>query len=210
MARLYDDHHENNQEPPHCRKDWCRVCEHRPDVWYQRAGLHFQYPVDRLRQKEIAKSEAILLLLKDGTADYLNIVWAVLANNLNGKAGHREWIVKHGGDFGTRLAALRAIDGSAQGATLAAACQEQYDAWLQTVVNPLVAMRKKVDEFATNVSDLSDMTEGFGAYLGTEKLIASIDRLDAYERALMKTRQGELESLRTKMYVTIFVTSALA
>lgn len=163
-----------------------------------------------LRQKEIAKSEAILLLLKDGTADYLNIVWAVLANNLNGKAGHREWIVKHGGDFGTRLAALRAIDGSAQGAALAAACQEQYDAWLQTVVNPLVAMRKKVDEFATNVSDLSDMTEGFGAYLGTEKLIASIDRLDAYERALMKTRQGELESLRTKMYVTIFVTSALA
>ncbi len=163
-----------------------------------------------LKQKEVAKSEETLLLLKEGTTDYLNIVWAVLANNLNGKAGHKEWIADHGGDFGTRLSALRSIDSTVAGATLAADCQEQYDAWLRTVVNPLVEMRKRVDEFAVNVSDLSDMTERFGSYLGTEKLIASIDKLDAYERTRMKEYQGDLESLRSRIYATILTTSLIA
>ncbi|AHE34120.1 hypothetical protein X897_1545 [Burkholderia pseudomallei ABCPW 30] len=59
------------------------------------------------KQKEIVTSEQTQLPLKGGTADYLNIVWAVLANNLNGKPGHKEWIGKHGDNFNTRLAALR-------------------------------------------------------------------------------------------------------
>jgi methyl-accepting chemotaxis protein len=162
------------------------------------------------KQKEIGASEQILLLLTDGTADYLNIVWAVLANNLNGKAGHKEWIVKHGGDFATRLSALRPIDGTAVGARLADECQKQYDAWLQTVVGPLVDMRKKVDEFSVNVSDLSGLTEGFGSYLGTEKLIAAIDKLDDYEKGRMLASRNELDSLRIRMYVTILSTSLIA
>ncbi|WP_118184513.1 methyl-accepting chemotaxis protein [Paraburkholderia phosphatilytica] len=162
------------------------------------------------KQKDIAASEDVLLLLKDGTADYLNIVWAVLANNLNGKPGHKEWIVKHGGDFGTRLTALRSIDATPDGATLAGDAQQQYDAWLRTVVNPLVDERKKVDEFTVNVSDLSEMTEGFGSYLGTEKLIAAVDKLDAYERDRMTATRNELESLRTRMYATILTSSLLA
>ncbi|QCP51358.1 HAMP domain-containing protein [Trinickia violacea] len=162
------------------------------------------------KQKEMAASEQMLLLLKDGTADYLNIVWAVLANNLNGKPGHKAWIVKHGGDFGTRLSALRATDGTAEGARLADDCQQQYDAWLRTVVDPLVDMRKKVDEYAVNMSDLSTMTEGFGAYLGTEKLIASVDKLDDYERSRMSESRKALDSLRARMYATILTTSLIA
>ncbi|TKC79267.1 HAMP domain-containing protein [Trinickia terrae] len=158
----------------------------------------------------MAASEEMLLLLKDGAADYLNIVWAVLANNLNGKPGHKEWIVKHGGDFGTRLAALRSIDGTAEGARLADECQEQYDAWLRTVVDPLVATRKKVDEYSVNMSDLSAMTEGFGSYLGTEKLIASVDKLDGYERSRMSESRKALDSLRARMYATILATSLIA
>ncbi|MGG1949236.1 methyl-accepting chemotaxis protein [Trinickia sp. NRRL B-1857] len=162
------------------------------------------------KQKDIAQSEQALLLLKDGTADYLNIVRAVLANNLDGNPGHREWIAKHGGDFGTRLSALRAADGSQAGARLADACQAQYDAWRRTVVDPLVAMRKKVDAFSVNISDLSQMTEGFGSYLGTEKLIAALDELDGYERDRVNQARGNLASLRTRIYATIGVSSLLA
>ncbi|MEW6339584.1 MAG: methyl-accepting chemotaxis protein [Paraburkholderia sp.] len=162
------------------------------------------------KQKEIAASEDVLLQLKDGTADYLNIVWAVLANNLNGKPGHKEWIVKHGGDFGTRITALQSIDGTAEGAALAADARQQYDTWLHTVVNPLVDMRKKVDDFAVSVSDLSEMTEGFGSYLGTEKLIAAVDKLDAYERSRMAQTRQELDSLRARIYTTIVISSLIA
>jgi methyl-accepting chemotaxis protein len=162
------------------------------------------------KQQQIANSEHTLLLLKDGTADYLNIVWAVLANNLNGNPSHREWIEKHGGDFGTRLSTLQTMDGTAAGDQLIEACRTQYNAWLSSVVNPLVAMRKKVDEFSVNVSDLSQMTEGFGSYLGTERLIAAIDKLDAYERSRIEQGQGALASLRTRIYTTIGTTALLA
>lgn len=162
------------------------------------------------KQKEIAALEDTQLLSKDGAADYLNIVWAVLANNLDGKPGHQEWIVKHGGDFGKRLSSLQAIDGTADGAKLVTEAQTQYAAWLQAVVNPLVETRKKVDAFAVNVSDLSQMTEGFGSYLGTEKLIKSIDDLDAYERNRMAATRQALESLRTRMYATIVTSSLIA
>lgn len=162
------------------------------------------------KQKEIATSEQMQLLLKDGTADYLNIVWAVLANNLNGKAGHREWIDKHGGDLDARLSALRTADGTAAGARLVEECRKQYAGWLHSVVNPLVEMRRKVDAFSVNVSDLSQMTEGFGSYLGTEKLIAALDELDGYERNRMTQAERELASLRTTIYATIGIASLLA
>jgi len=71
-------------------------------------------------------------------------------------------------------------------------------------------MRKKVDEFSVNVSDLSGLTEGFGSYLGTEKLIAAIDKLDDYEKGRMLASRNELDSLRIRMYVTILSTSLIA
>lgn len=81
------------------------------------------------KQKEIVTSEQTQLPLKGGTADYLNIVWAVLANNLNGKPGHKEWIDKHGDNFNTRLAALRTADGTVAGAQFVEGYQRQYDAY---------------------------------------------------------------------------------
>lgn len=161
-------------------------------------------------QKAIAASEEVLLLLKDGTADYLRIVWSVLANNLDGKEVHTDWIDKHGGDFRKRLSALESIDGTADSAALAGDAQQQYDAWFRTVVARLVDTRKKVDAFSVNMSDLSAITERTGPYLGTEKLTASIDKLDAYERSRMEAARQALDALRTRMYATIVTSSVLA
>ncbi|WP_051381605.1 hypothetical protein [Paraburkholderia mimosarum] len=144
------------------------------------------------KQKEFEASEQTLLLLKDGTSDYLNIIWAVLANNLNGKPGHKAWIDQHRSDFATRLAGLRAIDGTAEAIQLASTCQQEYDRWLNTVVDPLVDMRKKVDAFSVNMGDLSALTEGFGSYLGTDRLVAAVDKLDRYERDRMLASGKEL------------------
>lgn len=109
------------------------------------------------KQKEIAASEDVLLQLKDGTADYLNIVWAVLANNLNGKPGHKEWIsqARRRLRYPYHRLAVDRRHGRRRGAGRRA--RQQYDTWLHTVVNPLVDMRKKVDDFAVSVSDLSEM-----------------------------------------------------
>ncbi len=163
-----------------------------------------------LKQREIETSEQTVLLLKEGSEDYLNIIWAVLANNLNGKPSHQEWIVRHRGDFGIRLNKLSSLDGTAMGGRLAKECKDEYDAWLQNVVDPLVVTRKKVDEYSVNVSDLSALTESFGPYLGTEKLIAAVSRLESYEQTRMSASRTELDSLRTRIYVTILTTSLLA
>ncbi|MFP6561823.1 methyl-accepting chemotaxis protein [Paraburkholderia sp. B3] len=162
------------------------------------------------KQKDIEASEQILILLKDGSADYLNIVWAVLANNLNGKAAHRQWIVDHRGDFGDKMARLRAMDRSLAGDALSRECQQEYDAWLGKVVDPLVDMRKKVDAYSVSVSDLSGLTEGFGSYLGTEKLIEAIGKLDSYEQTRMSANRVALDSLRTTIYVSVIVASLIA
>ncbi|MEX3940735.1 methyl-accepting chemotaxis protein [Paraburkholderia sp. BR10937] len=162
------------------------------------------------KQKEFEASEQTLLLLKDGTSDYLNIIWAVLANNLNGKPGHKAWIDQHRADFGTRLAALRTLDGTPDTTHLTQACQQEYDRWLNTVVDPLVDMRKKVDAFSVNVSDLSALTEGFGSYLGTDKLIAAVDKLERYEKDRMLASASELDSLRARIYVTILTSTVIA
>ncbi len=162
------------------------------------------------KQKEFEASEQTLLLLKDGTSDYLNIIWAVLANNLNGKPGHKAWIDQHRADFGARLAALRAIDGTASAAQLAGASQQEYDRWLNTVVDPLVEMRRKVDASSANVGDLSTLTESFGSYLGTDRLIAAVDKLDHYEREQMLASGKELDSLRARIYVTILTSTVIA
>jgi methyl-accepting chemotaxis protein len=160
------------------------------------------------QQKAIAASENALLLIKDGTADYLNIIWAVLANNLDGKAGHKDWIVKHIGDFPARLSELRSVDETS--ARLTDECLQQYEVWRHTVVDPLVDMRKKVDEYAVNMSDLSALTEGFGSYLGTEKLIASVGKLEEYEQSRMSQSRNALDLLRKTMYASILVASAIA
>ncbi|SAK89118.1 membrane protein [Caballeronia pedi] len=162
------------------------------------------------KQNEIAASESTLLLLKDGTADYLNIVWAVLANNLNGEPGHKAWIDGHAKDFHTRLSAIQAADAAGENAKLIAKTSDEYDAWLRTVVNPLIEMRKKVDAFSASVSDLSQMTESFGSYLGTEKLIASVDQLQTYEQGKISANRQELDALRARIYTTIFVSSMVA
>ncbi|MEM5316986.1 methyl-accepting chemotaxis protein [Paraburkholderia sp. JHI869] len=162
------------------------------------------------KQKEFEASEQTLLLLKDGTSDYLNIIWAVLANNLNGKPGHTAWIDQHRADFVTRLAGLRAIDGTAEATQLASTCQQEYDRWLNTVVDPLVDMRKKVDAFSVNVGDLSALTEGFGSYLGTDRLVAAVDKLDRYERDRMLASGKELDALRARIYVTILASTVIA
>jgi methyl-accepting chemotaxis protein len=171
--------------------------------------LYSVWAIDQ-QQNEMAASENALLLIKDGTADYLNIIWAVLANNLDGKAGHKDWIIKHIGDFPARLSELRAVDGTSAGAGFADMCLQQYDIWRRTVVDPLVDMRKKVDEYAVNMSDLSAMTEGFGSYLGTEKLIASVGKLEDYEKNRMLQSRNALDSLRTTMYASIVAASAIA
>ncbi|RDV00262.1 methyl-accepting chemotaxis protein [Trinickia dinghuensis] len=162
------------------------------------------------KQKGIAASEEVQLLLKDGTSDYLHIVWSVLANNLDGKEVHTDWIAKHGGDFRSRLSTLQSIDGTADGAALAGDAKQQYDAWFRTVVAQLVDTRKKVDAFSVNMSDLSAITERTGPYLGTEKLTAAIDKLDTYERSRLVAAQQEVDSLRTRMYAAIVTSSVLA
>lgn len=162
------------------------------------------------KQKSIEASEQILLLLKDSTGDYLNIVWAILANNLNGKASHQQWVVDHREDFRARLAKLRSMDATPEGEALVGEGQREYDAWLKTVVDPLVDMRKKVDAYAVNMSDLSTLTESFGAYLGTEKLIAVVGKLERYEQARVLANRAQLDALRTTIYVSVLATSLLA
>ena len=178
-------------------------------------GINASVCVSSLRsidQKEraIAASEQALLLLKDGTSDYLRIVWSVLANNLDGKAVHTDWIAKHGGDFRSRLSDLQSIDGTADCAALAGEALQQYDAWFKTVVARLVDTRKKVDAFSVNMSDLSAITERNGPYLGTERVTASIDKLDAYEQGRLQAARLDVESLRARMYVAIATSSLLA
>ncbi|MEM5456315.1 methyl-accepting chemotaxis protein [Paraburkholderia phytofirmans] len=162
------------------------------------------------KQKEIEASEQMLRLLKDGTGDYLNIIWAVLANNLNGKASHRQWIVDHRPDFGEKLTKLRAMDPTPEGAALVNEGQREYDAWVRTVVYPLVDMRKKVDAFSVNVSDLSALTESFGSYLGTEKLIAAVRKLESYERQRVAANRAQLDTLRTSIYASVLCSSLIA
>ncbi|MFC5427461.1 methyl-accepting chemotaxis protein [Paraburkholderia denitrificans] len=162
------------------------------------------------KQKEFESSEQALLLLKDGTADYLNIIWAVLANNLNGKQEHKAWIDRHRNDFRARLAALRIIDDSEEASQLADACQAEYTRWLGTAVDPLVSMRNKVDAFSVNEGDLSVLTESFGSYLGTDRLIAAVDKLGGYERGRVQKSGAELDALRARIYMTILASTVIA
>ena len=162
------------------------------------------------KQEEFEASQQTLLLLKDETSDYLNIIWAVLANNVNGKAGHKAWIDQHRADFGTRLAALRSTDGATDAAQLAGASQQEYDRRLNAVVDPLAEMRRKVDASSANVGDLSALTESFGSYLGTDRLIAVMGKLDHYERERMLASGQELDSLRARIYVTILTSTVIA
>ncbi|CAG9216950.1 Methyl-accepting chemotaxis citrate transducer [Paraburkholderia sabiae] len=162
------------------------------------------------KQKEIEASEQMLLLLKDGTGDYLNIIWAVLANNLNGKASHGKWIIDHRADFDSKLMKISQMDATPEGASLAREGQQEYNAWLKTVVDPLVEMRKKVDAFSVGVGDLSALTESFGSYLGTEKLIAAVGKLESYEQHRMLANRAQLDTLRTSIYVSVLSASLIA
>ncbi|QGZ64763.1 methyl-accepting chemotaxis protein [Paraburkholderia acidisoli] len=171
--------------------------------------LYSVHAIDR-KQQQIEASGQVLQLLKDGTGDYLNIIWAVLANNLNGKASHQQWIVDHREDFNAKLAKLRTIDTTPAGDALVDAGREAYESWLKTVVDPLVQTRKQVDAFAVSVSDLSTLTESFGAYLGTGKLIAAVSQLERYEQARVQDDRAQLESLRTTIYVSVLTASLMA
>jgi methyl-accepting chemotaxis protein len=162
------------------------------------------------KQKQIEASEQVLQLLKDGTADYLNIIWAVLANNLDGKPSHHQWIVDHRADFDGRMAKLRTIDPSPQGAALSNAGQQEYAAWLNTVVDPLVAMRTKVDASTATLTDLSALTESLGSYLGTEKLITAESKLESYEQQSVADDRAQLDTLRTSIYTSVVAASLLA
>jgi methyl-accepting chemotaxis protein len=171
--------------------------------------LYSVHAIDQ-KQKQIEASEQMVRLLKESTGDYLNIIWAVLANNLNGQASHGKWIADHRGDFSEKLAQFRALDSTSRGAALVADTQHEYDTWLGTVVDPLVAMRKKVDAFAVNVADLSALTESFGSYLGTGKLIASLDKLESYEEQSVTDNRAQLDTLRTTIYASVITASLLA
>ncbi|QGZ59232.1 HAMP domain-containing protein [Paraburkholderia acidiphila] len=71
-------------------------------------------------------------------------------------------------------------------------------------------MRRKVDASSANVGDLSALTESFGSYLGTDRLIAAMDKLDQYERERMLASGKELDSLRARIYVTILTSTVIA
>ncbi|MBN3811601.1 HAMP domain-containing protein [Paraburkholderia sp. Ac-20347] len=162
------------------------------------------------KQRQIEASEQMVHLLDEGTSDYLNIIWAVLANNLNGQVSHGKWIVDHRADFGGRLAQFQKLDDTPRGAALVADTQREYDAWLNTVVDPLVAMRKKVGAFEVNVSDLSALTESFGSYLGTDKLIAALGKLQKYEEQSVADNRAQLDTLRITIYASAVTASLLA
>jgi hypothetical protein len=89
------------------------------------------------KEQDIQTSAQMGGLLKDGFADYLNIIWAVLANNLNGKPGHKTWIVKHGDDFIGRILEIRSAETSSDGVGLADDCLKEYRSWMEKVVQPM-------------------------------------------------------------------------
>ncbi|WP_321819845.1 MULTISPECIES: methyl-accepting chemotaxis protein [unclassified Burkholderia] len=159
------------------------------------------------KEKQVALSEQALKLIKDGDTDYLNIIWAVLANNLNGQPGHKKWKTEHINDFRRRLLDIKALEGDGARDRLVDDSIANYNAWKRKVVDPLFAMRAKVDAYSSNISDLSELTESFGSYLGTDALVGSIARLEQYETAQVIKRQAELDAFGFTISISMLLAS---
>jgi methyl-accepting chemotaxis protein len=162
------------------------------------------------KEQDIQTSAQVSSRLKDGFADYLNIIWAALANNLNGKPGHKTWIVKHGDDFVGRILEIRSAETSGSGAALADDCLKEYRSWMGKVVQPMLAMRENVDRHVATQVELSELTESFGPRLGTEKLISALEKLENYNADRSSLVRQDLALLRTRMYITILGANLLA
>ncbi|WP_321951843.1 methyl-accepting chemotaxis protein [Paraburkholderia bannensis] len=163
------------------------------------------------KQQQNAVSVQAQLLVKDASADYLNIIWSVLAYNLDGQPGHLKWKVDHIDDFRKRMAAIKALDASDTARNqLVDTAVAQYDTWEAKVVDPLLSMRTHVNEGSATLAQLSDLTEGFGSFLGTGDMISAVDALDKAERERIETRTAELASLRHTIYVSVAFAAALA
>ncbi len=163
------------------------------------------------KQQQNAVSAQAQRVIKDATADYLNIIWSLLAYNLDGQPGHIKWKVDHIGDFARRMAAIRALDpADTELNRLADTAQAQYDAWTARVVNPMIEMRTHVNDGSATLAQLSALTEGFGSYLGTDDMIGAVDALDKAERQRIDARTAELVSLRHTINLSVLLAAALA
>nr|WP_226816405.1 methyl-accepting chemotaxis protein [Burkholderia cepacia] len=159
------------------------------------------------KEKQVSVSEQALKLIKDSTSDYLNIIWAVLANNLNGQPGHKKWKTEHINDFRRRLLGIKALESDGERDRMIDDSIAHYDVWERKVVDPLFAMRAKVDAYSSNISDLSELTESFGSYLGTDALVGSIAKLEQYEAAQVLKRQTELDAFRFTITISMLLAS---
>ncbi|MBN3725801.1 methyl-accepting chemotaxis protein [Burkholderia sp. Ac-20379] len=163
------------------------------------------------KQKQNAVSAQAQLVIKDATADYLNIIWSLLAYNLDGQPGHIKWKLDHIGDFAQHMAAIKTLDPQDTELNgLADKAQAQYDAWTTKVVNPMIEMRTHVNDGSATLAQLSALTEGFGSYLGTDDMIAAVDALDKAERQRIAMRTDELASLRHTINLSVLLAAALA
>ncbi len=171
------------------------------------------YGLDAIDQKQQQNADSVQAqrLVKDASADYLNIIWALLAYNLDGQPGHMKWKVDHIGDFRTRMAAIKALDPADTARNqLIDTAVAQYDAWEAKVVDPMLAMRTQVNEGSATLAQLSALTESFGSYLGTGDMIAAVDALDKAESQRIEARTAELASLRHTIYLSVALAAAFA
>ncbi|MFD1554989.1 methyl-accepting chemotaxis protein [Paraburkholderia silviterrae] len=163
------------------------------------------------KTQETRRSESNLLALRDANTDYLNIIWAMLAYNLNGEPGHLEWKNDHIDDFKRSLAKVELSNVIAETEKKEVGdALRQYSMWVKNVVEPMFALRSKVTSRNVSLAELQKMQEDLGDYLGTDNLVVAMDKLDATEKKLVAEQVKEEEVLQNVISGSLVIATLLA
>lgn len=142
---------------------------------------------------------------KDMSGDYLNIVWATLGYGFTIDPGHLQWKNEHVGDFEQHLEQLKALtaDDPQQQERLQRVLAE-YRKWVAQTVQPIFALREKVNHGETSMEEFVAYVKAQGIYANTDALLDEMGKFDDAQKSFLAQSGREAAHLKSFTDILLF------